>query len=329
MSSVVLRHVSRQRLHVLALLCCLLAPLPATADAATLRQALDTPLIRPDGSTTRIAERHTGKPIYLKFWASWCGTCLAELPHLRQAWREHGADVDFYYVNLGINDSAQDVADFIDAQDLDVPVLIDNSGRLASAFGVRGTPWNVLLDETHTLRMNGSAAPSEVDPLLALLANPAAAAARSPRDIGLPGPPTDEALAALTTEEESPALFFFLATWCDWYLEERRPETAARCIRAQNMVNAVSARFPGLPVKGIASRLWTGAEEVDAYRDRRSPVHAIRIDEGNRHFLAYEVAEIPTLLLIDGNEVLHRETQFSDAEDLYRSLSQHLERQAP
>jgi hypothetical protein len=237
--------------------------------------------------------------------------------------------VDFYYINLGINDSAQDVADFIDARDLEVPVLIDNSGRLASAFGVRGTPWNVLLDETHTLRMNDSTAPGEVDPLLALLANPAAAATQSPRDIGLPGPPPGQDTTVLTKGEESPTLVFFLATWCDWYLEERRPETAERCVRAQRMVNTVSARFPGLPVKGIASRLWTGAEEVASYRERRSPVHAIRIDEGNRHFLAYEVAEIPTLLLIDGDEVLHRETGFSDAEELYRSLSQHLERQIP
>jgi thiol-disulfide isomerase/thioredoxin len=329
MPTAALHRASPRHLSVLALLCCLLAPLPGTADDTALRRALDTPLTRPDGSTLRIAEGDTGKPLYLKFWASWCGTCLAELPHLRQAWREHGENVDFYYVNLGINDSRQEVRDFIDAQGLDVPVLIDESGELASAFGVRGTPWNVLLDETRTLLMNGSAAPAEVDPLLALLADPAAAAARSPSDIGLPAPEQEAELAEPNTDENGPALYFFLATWCDWYLEGRRPETADRCVRAQDMVNAVSARFPELRIQGIASRLWTGAEEVASYRERRTPAHAIRIDEGNRHFLAFDVAEIPTLLLIDGNDVLHRETAFTDEDDLHRTLLRQLGRRSP
>jgi thiol-disulfide isomerase/thioredoxin len=295
--------------------------LPTTASASdALESILATPLVRPDGSQVRIADLNTKKPLYLKFWATWCGTCLAEIPHFRAAWRAHGDDIDFYYVNLGINDDLQEVRAFTEQHELGMPVLIDDSGRVANALGLRGTPWNVLIDESLTLHMNGSSIPEEVEPLLTFLADPAAAAAEPALAADLPEQVSNTPFKAMSSDP-APALYFFLATWCDWYLEDRRPQTAARCVRVQAMVNAIAAQFPELRIEGIASCLWTDDKELNDYRARRAPHHRIRIDEDNRQFLAYSVREIPTLIMTDDQKVRHRDSDFSDRAELTQILA--------
>jgi hypothetical protein len=123
------------------------------------------------------------------------------------------------------------------------------------------------------------------------------------------------------SSDPGPTLNFFLATWCDWYLEDRRPQTAARCIRAQAMVNAIATQFPELRIEGFASRLWTDDEALEEYRARRTPQHPIRIDEGNQQFLAYGVKEIPTLVLTVDQQVTYRDNDFSDRADLTKILA--------
>lgn len=299
-----------------------LACVSATRAETRVEEALATPLTTLDGTTTRIADLRGERPVYIKFWASWCGTCLAELPHFQEAWREYRDAIDFYYVNLGINDSLDYVRSFAEEHDLTMTTLVDSTGQLADTFGVMGTPWHALADESLQLHMNGSAEPAQIDELLAFLADPAKAAAGSQAaqdPVSLPEQPHAEEDAE---EDASPALHYYLTNWCDWYLEDRRPETAERCVRSQDMVNRLVARFPDLAVTGIASRLWTGAEELADYRSRREVDHGLSIDSDNSAFLAQGVREIPTLLLLVDGSVVHRETRFDD----FARLEQEVER---
>jgi len=298
----------------------LLACAAAVSSETRVADAFTTPLTALDGNTVRIAELRGDRPVYVKFWASWCGTCMEELPHFQQASREYSDTIDFFYVNLGINDSLDDVRSFVAEHDLSMTTLVDSTGHLADTFGVMGTPWHTLADESLFLHMNGSADPEQVDERLAFLEDPvkAAAASRSRQgQVSLPEQPTVEPGPEPDT---SPVLHYYLATWCDWYLEDRRPETAQRCVRSQRMINRLVERFPDLEVKGFASRLWTGEDELADYRSRRNVQHPLSIDVDNRAFLAHEVREIPTLLLVDDGNVLYRETGFDDFDALERAL---------
>ena len=56
---------------------------------------LDTDLRALDGGTFRLAE-YDGRVVVLNFWATWCGPCRSEIPHLVELNREYkGRGVEF------------------------------------------------------------------------------------------------------------------------------------------------------------------------------------------------------------------------------------------
>lgn len=56
---------------------------------------LDTDLQLLDGGTFRLAE-YDGRVVVLNFWATWCGPCRSEIPHLVEMNREYkGRGVEF------------------------------------------------------------------------------------------------------------------------------------------------------------------------------------------------------------------------------------------
>lgn len=62
----------------------------------------------PDSSSSTLAEileRHKGKIIYIDFWASWCGPCVAEMPHSRRLHEKFADDSDIVFVYLSIDDA--------------------------------------------------------------------------------------------------------------------------------------------------------------------------------------------------------------------------------
>lgn len=92
-----------------------------------------------------------GKPTLVKFWASWCPLCLAELPHT-QAWMQ---DPDFSHVNiatvaspayLGEKSSQAFVQWFQDIGYPRLPVAVDHAGTLAKQLNIRVYPSWALFD---------------------------------------------------------------------------------------------------------------------------------------------------------------------------------------
>jgi thiol-disulfide isomerase/thioredoxin len=113
--------------------------------------APDFEVTAPDGETGRLSELH-GRPVIINFWATWCASCLTEMPALRDLQDELGSErLEVVAVNAG--ESSGDVGGFL--QELDAPefrIGMDPTLAVADAYGVRGMPHSVFIDADGVIR---------------------------------------------------------------------------------------------------------------------------------------------------------------------------------
>lgn len=86
-----------------------------------------------------------GKVVLVNFWATYCGTCMQEMPQMVQAYRELApSGLEIVAVAVRQDDRAR-VAEV--AKHLPFKVAFDDSGDAARRFGnVRITPTSFLID---------------------------------------------------------------------------------------------------------------------------------------------------------------------------------------
>jgi len=107
------------------------------------------------------AETLDGKPIDLKkqaqetkvvlldFWASWCGPCLREFPHLRRVqarFKDHG----FQIIGISLDEDQERARLAVQENELDYPHVFDGKGwqnEVAMLYRVKGIPQTFLLDK--------------------------------------------------------------------------------------------------------------------------------------------------------------------------------------
>jgi cytochrome c biogenesis protein CcmG, thiol:disulfide interchange protein DsbE len=91
-----------------------------------------------------------GRPLVINFWASWCGPCYEEAPHLQRAWERHGDEVLFIGVQTQDRDARAAGRAFVERFDLGFPNAIDDDSRVSIAYGLFGVP------ETFFVRADGT-----------------------------------------------------------------------------------------------------------------------------------------------------------------------------
>lgn len=119
--------------------------------------------------------RLRGKVVLLDFWATWCGPCIAELPHLRKVYadyHEHGFEI------IGVSlDAERDRDKFrrlVEAESLTWPQRFEGLGwqdPLVARYTISGIPAMLLLDQDGMListNARGEALEREVRRLLKL-----------------------------------------------------------------------------------------------------------------------------------------------------------------
>jgi len=102
-----------------------------------------------DGKVYRLSDLK-GQPIVLNFWATWCGPCKYEHPVLVQAAREGWGNAT--YLGVVYQDDAETIRAFTAANGAWGPVLLDESGQVATAYGVYGVPETYFIDRQGTIQ---------------------------------------------------------------------------------------------------------------------------------------------------------------------------------
>ena len=100
-----------------------------------------------DGEIVSVSGAREGKDVVLvEFWASWCGPCRAEIPHMKQAYSEHGPS-GFEIFSFTVDDEREDWVEA--SEDEDLPWINAGMGMdhpATKAYGVTGVPANFLVD---------------------------------------------------------------------------------------------------------------------------------------------------------------------------------------
>ena len=120
---------------------------PATTEATTASTQASEPyyfddfeLLMLDGTKTSL-HAYEGQLIILNFWATWCGYCVQEMPLLDEL--DKRDDVTVLAVSVGEDEKT--VRTYIEENGYAFDVFLDEDGKLASRFGVRGFPTSIFI----------------------------------------------------------------------------------------------------------------------------------------------------------------------------------------
>lgn len=107
-----------------------------------------------DGQSVELADLK-GKRVILNFWASWCGPCKAEMPHMENYYKaeKDKENVEIVAVNLTTaeRNGVEGVQQFVEAYGLTFPILLDNKGSVQDTYEVITIPTTYMIGTDHKI----------------------------------------------------------------------------------------------------------------------------------------------------------------------------------
>ena len=131
------------------------APLLACVPASALTVqpsgiAPDFTLRSMDGPNLRLAEQR-GQVVMVNFWATWCGPCRQEMPHLNKLYDKY-RDSGFVLLGVNIDDNAGKATDLATKLGLKFPVLLDTDKTVSRLYDMGTMPATVVIDRAGKVR---------------------------------------------------------------------------------------------------------------------------------------------------------------------------------
>ncbi|OIQ16017.1 MAG: thioredoxin [Flavobacterium sp. MedPE-SWcel] len=124
------------------------------------------------GGTTSLKD-FRGKYVYIDVWATWCGPCIGEIPHLQKLEKEfHGKKIAFVSISVDKQKSHDKWSKFVDKRSLGgVQLMADKDWKsdFIKSYGIQSIPRFILLDPKGNIVKWDAARPS--DPRLKTLLN--------------------------------------------------------------------------------------------------------------------------------------------------------------
>jgi len=123
---------------------------------ALLKSLVDRPLPKltlttVDGKPYDIADLH-GKVVLLDFFASWCGVCRAELPHVKTAYQQYKDDPSVAFLLVSIDDDSKRLQRYLHDMQFAFPVARASKEDMERAMGFNDVPATFYLDKEGVVR---------------------------------------------------------------------------------------------------------------------------------------------------------------------------------
>lgn len=121
-------------------------PIPQPPEGQTVGYtAPDFTLSGLDSQSITLTSLRGTHVVLIDFWATWCGPCKEELPHIQDMYNRY-KDRGFTALVINVRESDALAGGFIADKRYTFPVLLDRNGEVLQRYGVRGIPTAFILD---------------------------------------------------------------------------------------------------------------------------------------------------------------------------------------
>jgi len=116
------------------------------------------------GGKTKLEDLR-GKYVYIDVWATWCGPCRGEIPHLKKVEEKyHGKNIAFVSISVDVQKDFEKWKTFVKDKELGGIQLFadkDWNSDFTKAFGINSIPRFILIDPTGKVVDADAARPSD------------------------------------------------------------------------------------------------------------------------------------------------------------------------
>jgi len=106
-----------------------------------------------------------GKYVYVDVWATWCGPCKREIPHLKQLTQEYaGKDIEFVSISIDLVKDREKWLAMIDDKEMDgIQLFADNdwNSEFVKNYAIEGIPRFILIDKEGNIVSADESRPSD------------------------------------------------------------------------------------------------------------------------------------------------------------------------
>jgi peroxiredoxin len=267
-----------------------------------------------DGDTIDLGALRGKKAVYLKFWATWCSPCREQMPHFEHVQQQSGDDLQVVAINIGFDDTVEQVEAVRKEFGLTMPVVRDGDGRLGDVFGLRVTPQHVIIDKQGRITYVGHLVDAKLETALAEARSgkPSHAASVALADGSVKDDMSKltiktidgDAIALVDPQHARKTTLVFFSPWCEGYFAKTRPQSSAQCRAMRERLSAIGDADKQRWI-GIAFGVWTSDDDVKKFRDRNHVAVPLALDANGDIFRRFDVHNVPVVVELDprGNVV--------------------------
>ena len=121
----------------------------------------DFELLDPNGYKISLSDMK-GSVVFINFWATWCASCIEEMPSIERMFRNLSDKTSFKVVTILYKDDLRQALGFMKQNGYTFPVYLNPDESAAKIFGITGIPETFVIDKNGLLR-NKVIGPAEWD----------------------------------------------------------------------------------------------------------------------------------------------------------------------
>ena len=122
----------------------------AQAALAPATAAPDFTLKSAGGGNLRLSEQR-GRVVLVNFWATWCGPCKVEMPHLNRLYEKYKS-AGFVLLGVNVDDDPKAAVALAARLGVTFPVLFDAGKLVSKLYLLDSMPFTVLIDRDGRVR---------------------------------------------------------------------------------------------------------------------------------------------------------------------------------